>query len=101
LTCKAVLADVKLPARHICLVILLGMLIGHTSIAVHAAAHVTGDVGECEFCIAYGDSADAIEAAQACGGPDGGAQLLSDILVGSPVTKYVLPFRPRGPPSID
>jgi hypothetical protein len=46
--------------RHICLAVLLGLLIGHVSVAVHAASH--GDTGatECELCISYGDVAKAL-----------------------------------------
>jgi hypothetical protein len=46
--------------RHICLAILLGLLIGHVSVAVHAASHVDAGTSECELCISYGDAAKAI-----------------------------------------
>ena len=46
--------------RHFCLAILLGILVGHASIAVHAASHDDLDTSECELCISYGDVAKAL-----------------------------------------
>jgi hypothetical protein len=46
--------------RHICLAILLGILVGHASFAVHAASHDDLDTSECRLCISYGDVSKAL-----------------------------------------
>ena len=46
--------------RHLSLAILLGILIGHASVAVHAASHGDLDTSDCELCISYGDVAKAL-----------------------------------------
>jgi hypothetical protein len=47
--------------RHsIGLAVLLALLIGHVSVAVHAATHASGDTAECDLCITYNDSSEAL-----------------------------------------
>ena len=49
------------PARkHICLAILMGLLIGHFGMAVHASTHALGDAGQCELCLSYNDVSGAL-----------------------------------------
>ena len=87
--------------RHICLVVLLGLLVGHTSIAVHAATHVTGDAGECQLCITYGQSADTVETTHECNAPDNRGELLADLHTVRTDTRHVAPYSPRDPPLTD
>lgn len=86
-------------SRHICLAVLLGLLVSHASIAVHAATHVSGDSADCELCLSYGDSPGVVATAHEQRLPDGRGQQLSDPLVSSLDTRQVVSFRPRGPPS--
>lgn len=53
-------SDVTPASRKLCLAILLGLLIGHISVALHTAAHATKDAGECSICISYGHLAKAV-----------------------------------------
>jgi len=87
--------------RHICLVVLLGLLIGHTSIAVHAATHVTGDGSECQFCINYGHSADTVETTHECNAPDKRGERLADLRTVLSETRHAAPYSPRDPPVTD
>jgi hypothetical protein len=53
---------VTIASRKLCLVVLLGLLVGHASIALHTAAHSTSDAGDCEICVSYGNLSKAISA---------------------------------------
>ncbi|MDH3621328.1 MAG: hypothetical protein OER91_10565 [Gammaproteobacteria bacterium] len=84
--------------RHLCLAILIAFLIGHVGIAVHAATHVSGDSGDCELCISYGDATHVVAA--------GHEQVLENTqyrhalvdLNALPDTLPEAPYHPRGPP---
>lgn len=52
----------RFTTHSISLAILLALLVGHASVAVHAATHGSGDTAECELCITYNDSSDALDA---------------------------------------
>ena len=43
-----------LATRQLCLTVLLALLVGHASYAVHAASHDGVDSAECQLCISYG-----------------------------------------------
>ena len=47
-------------ARHVVFIALLGLLVGHASLAVHAASHPLADTADCELCISYGDTSLAL-----------------------------------------
>jgi len=51
----------RFAAQKTCLAVLLALLVGLTSVAVHSATHVPGDATQCDFCIAYGDSCDTVQ----------------------------------------
>jgi hypothetical protein len=90
---------VTLASRKLCLAILLGLLIGHASIALHTASHATSDVGECGLCVSYGHLSKAVSAhpghALSFSKP---AYLAASIpsRVGMPAG---VPARQRGPPA--
>jgi hypothetical protein len=46
--------------RHFCLVLLLVLMVSHVCVAAHAATHVSGELGQCELCISYGNATAAI-----------------------------------------
>lgn len=46
--------------KSICLAILMGLLIGHFGMAVHASTHALGDAGQCELCLSYNDVSEAL-----------------------------------------
>lgn len=48
--------------RYICLGLLLMVLVSHAAVAAHAAAHVPGELSQCQLCISYGASAGAVAA---------------------------------------
>lgn len=46
--------------RKFCLAMLLGLLVGYSSVAWHTAAHAGPDAGDCEICLSYGDVSEAL-----------------------------------------
>lgn len=84
--------------RHICLAVLLGLLVGHASFAVHAASHGDTDTSECELCISYGDVAKALtaNAAQDLAPADSRAERPSVVLPSTGLDSIL--ERQRGPP---
>mgnify|MGYP001820299051 CR=1 FL=1 len=40
----------------------MALLIGHFGMAVHATTHAVGEAGECELCLSYNDSSEALTA---------------------------------------
>ena len=46
----------RFTSHSIGLAFLLALLVGHASVAVHAATHESADVAECDLCITYNDS---------------------------------------------
>lgn len=38
----------------------MGLLIGHFGMAVHATTHTVGEASECELCLSYNDSSEAL-----------------------------------------
>ena len=51
-----------LARKHLALAILMGLLIGHFGMAVHASTHAIGEASECELCLSYNDSSEALTA---------------------------------------
>ena len=84
--------------RHICLAILMGLLIGHFGMAVHATTHALGEASECELCLSYNDSSEALT-----GLPERGVAPLKAV-VASAAAREVhekrgwAPFLQRDPP---
>lgn len=48
--------------RYFCLGLLLMVLVSHVAVAAHAAAHVPGELSQCQLCISYGASAGVVAA---------------------------------------
>ena len=87
--------------RHLCLAVLLALLVGHASFAVHAASHGVGEAVDCELCISYGDASEAL--AQ---DPEHEVRPRADARTRQPVadepaTTAVYAFSQRGPPVSD
>jgi len=89
---------VNIATRHICFAILVGLLLSHTGIAVHAATHAPAVSGECELCSAYGDATSVVELARAQSFQDFNGLCLASLIVSSPEPRFVASFDPRGPP---
>lgn len=51
-------------AHHISLALLIAVLIGHASVAVHAATHISGDTTDCDLCISYGNATETLSEQQ-------------------------------------
>jgi hypothetical protein len=85
-------------SRQFCLVVLLGLLVGHASLAVHTATHVTADSAHCDLCNSYGNASEALPDAS---GPELPRNAYSHAVVaevGRVVERTVLSTRQRGPP---
>lgn len=87
--------------RHLGLVVILALLVGHASFAVHLASHDLLDVTKCELCIWHGNTAGAVDA-----GTSQDVAPVRDVPVEragvDTLTARRQHFvRPRGPPSAD
>ena len=51
-----------LSQKHLCLAVLMALLIGHFGMAVHASTHAIGEASDCELCLSYNDSSEALTA---------------------------------------
>jgi hypothetical protein len=51
-----------LARKHLCLAVLMALLIGHFGMAVHVTTHAIGEASECELCLSYNDSSEALTA---------------------------------------
>ena len=82
-----------------CLAVLLALLVGHASFAVHATSHGILDIGNCKLCISHSDASDALP-----------SEPLQDVTPGreaystADATKVFearnrVPFLQRGPPA--
>ena len=52
--------NMTLAHRHLSLAILMALLIGHFGMALHATTHAIGEASECELCLSYNDSSEAL-----------------------------------------
>jgi len=90
----------RFASHSVGLVVLLALLVGHASVAVHVATHDSGDFTECNLCFAHNDSS---EAPGSC--HDHEVPWVSDshaLPIGllSQTPTFAIPVRQRGPPSI-
>jgi hypothetical protein len=90
----------RFATHSIGLAILLALILGHASVAVHAAAHETGDLSECKLCIAYGDASETLDSFQEHGVPPvvDTHVLLVGTIWQTPRPRSI--FHQRGPPVI-
>lgn len=84
--------------RHLCLTVILALLVGHASYAVHAASHDGFEAADCQLCISYGNAS-----AVAGDVPDKGVLPKRDHFAplfagGIPAVSMRGAVRPRGPP---
>lgn len=87
--------------RHLCLAVLLALLVGHASFAVHAASHDLGEAVDCQLCISYGDASEAL-----AHDPGHGAIPHANVPTlypgaDAPAVQAVYAFSQRGPPGSD
>jgi hypothetical protein len=84
--------------RHLCLTVLIAVLAGHASFAVHAASHGAVDGLECKLCMSFGHFSEAVAS-----DPKSDLQPVplgrssvddSD----APISHEAAPFLQRGPP---
>ncbi len=87
--------------RHLCLTVLLALLVGHASFAVHAASHDIGDVAECQLCMSYGDASQALGYASEPGVPPAQDTWACGEDTGPHVSRLADLVWPRGPPVAD
>ena len=95
-----VIVRMRFATHSIGLAIVFALILGHASIAVHAAAHETGETTECKLCIAYGDASETLNSHQEHGVPP-----VADthvLLVGMVwlTPRPLSIIRQRGPPAI-
>lgn len=85
--------------RNTCIVILLGLLIGHASVAMHTAAHAMADVADCGICVSYGDLSKAIVDSQARHSiPTSKPVIATPVLTQAPQPRRAI-VRQRSPPA--
>jgi len=87
-------------SHSIGLAVLLALLIGHASVAVHAATHASGDTAECDLCITYNDSSKALDTHH-----DHGVAPVAEARTSPAGSSWDAPrpaslIRSRGPPAI-
>ena len=77
----------------------MGLLIGHFGMAVHATTHAIGEANECELCLSYNDSSEALTSLPESGvAPVREAAALADTLHISERRGWT-PFLQRDPPT--
>lgn len=83
---------------HLVLALLIALLIGHASVAVHAASHVASDFAECKLCISYGDSSEALDSVPEQGVRAVLAEPVTLAASAATFSRRILPYFQRGPP---
>lgn len=86
-------------ARHVVIIALLGLLVGHATLAIHAASHPLADAAECELCISYGDATLALPESPLPTDWPGRHADASCATGTEPSPADALHYRQRGPPS--
>jgi hypothetical protein len=90
----------RFTSHSISLTILLALLVGHASVAVHAATHESADASECDLCITYNDSSEALATQQEQGVlPSADIRILPTGAVTHPL-RPTMSFHQRGPPLV-
>lgn len=84
--------------RHLCLTVLLALLVGHASYAVHAASHDGFDAPDCQLCISYGNTFVAPGDAPAKGVAPERDHFAPQYAADVQSVRKGNPVRPRGPP---
>jgi hypothetical protein len=79
----------------------MGLLIGHFGMAVHASTHAIGEASECELCLSYNDSSEALTAL-----PEHGVEPLREAAEPANTVEVTTrrgwtPFMQRDPPLSD
>ena len=90
----------RFATHSIGLAVLLALILGHASIAVHAAAHGSGETTECDLCIAYGDASETLDAHHELGVPPVVDTYIFPTTMVTHASRPAMSVQPRGPPSI-
>ena len=90
----------RFATHSIGLAVLLALILGHASIAVHAAAHGSGETAECDLCIAHGDASETLEAYQEHGVPPVVDTQVFPTAMVLHTSRPLMSVQPRGPPAI-
>lgn len=85
-------------ARHVVLLAILALPIGHASLAVHAASHPLAEAADCELCMSYGDVSPADTAVAESGDAPRSIQPANLDAGADPARADVIPYFQRGPP---
>ena len=94
-------SHMTLAHKHLSLAILMALLIGHFGMAVHATTHTIGEASECELCLSYNDSSEALT-----GLPEHGVTPVKETAEPAQTREVTarrgwMPFLQRDPPSSD
>jgi hypothetical protein len=85
-------------SRHLCLALLLGLLVGHASLAVHTATHASADSAHCDLCNSYGNASEALPDTDDVELPHRIESHPAIDAIGRIVERSVRSTRQRGPP---
>jgi hypothetical protein len=77
---------------------LLGLLVGHASVAVHTATHASADSAHCDLCNSYGNASEALPEIDGPELPSGGDRHPTIAAIGGISERSNLTTRQRGPP---
>jgi hypothetical protein len=85
-------------SRKLCLAIMLGLLVGHASVALHSAAHAGNDVSDCGICVSYGGLAKLVSAQPDAALSPSRPAFKAALVPISEGRQVLVPARQRGPP---
>jgi hypothetical protein len=94
-----VIREMIFGSRKLCLAIMLGLLLGHASAALHAAAHASVDVSDCGICFSYGHLSKAISVPPDGALPPSRPALDATLVRTSQGLQAPVPTHQRGPPA--
>jgi hypothetical protein len=94
-----VIREMIFGSRKLCLAIMLGLLVGHASVALHTAAHASIDVGDCGICLSYGHLSKAVSVAPDAALPPPQPALEATLVRTSRGLQAPVPAHQRGPPA--
>ncbi len=85
-------------ARHVFMLAMLALLVGHASLAVHAASHPLADTVDCQICVSYGAASQApLAVPEPSDGPHFVQPATFDTAV-EPSQAWAIHYDQRGPP---
>lgn len=94
-----VIVKVIFATRKLCLAIMLGLLVGHASVALHSAAHAGNDVGECGICVSYGGLSKVVSTQPDIALSPSQPAFKATLVLINQGRQVAVPVRQRGPPA--